>query len=200
MNFVKKIPIKVLNFLFPSKIYGAENIPSGGAVIVCNHFTAFDFLFAMKACREDIYILGKKELFKNRILAKAFKSYNVIPVDRSNVDVNTLLSVLRLLKQGKKLLIFPEGTRNKTGSNKLQPIKGGASIFAVKAKCKIVPMMSLNKLKLFRKTKVMIGNPFEVNEFYNKKLDENSIEEINRIITLKMNEQQIALKNLLNKD
>ncbi len=199
MNFIKKIPIKILNFLFPSKIYGTENLPTGGAVIVCNHFSALDFLFAMKACREDIYILGKKELFKNKFLNAAFKSYNVIPVDRNNVEMTTLLSVLRLLKNGKKVLIFPEGTRNKTGSNNLQPIKGGASIFAVKSKCKIVPMMSLKKLKPFRKTRVIVGKPFELDAFYDIKLDEQQLKRINEIISLKMTEQQQILQGLVNK-
>ena len=200
MNFIKKIPIYVLNFLFPSKIFGKENLPNGSAIIVCNHFTAFDFILALKSCHEDIYILGKKELFNNKLFAKILKSYKVIPVDRNNTDINTLLTVLRLLKHGKKVLIFPEGTRNKTGSTELQPIKGGASIFAIKSKSKIVPMMTQNKLKLFRKTKVMIGKPFELDEFYNTKLDEQSLEKINAILTTKMKEQQLLLTDMVKKD
>lgn len=199
MNFIKKIPIWVLNFLYPSKIYNAENMPSGGAVILCNHFSAFDFIYPMKASKEDVVILGKKEIFNNKLFGKILKSYNVIPVDRENVEVNTIISALKALKRGRKLVIFPEGTRNKTGSNELQVLKGGASIFAIKAKKKVVPMMLLNKPKLFIKTKIIVGEPFELTEFYDLKLNEEIIEKTNNIISEKMKEQYEILLTKISK-
>lgn len=193
MNFIKKIPIWVLNFLYPSKIYNLGNMPDGGAVVLCNHFSAIDFIYPMKACKEDVAILGKKELFNNKILAKAFNAYGVIPVDRDNIDIKTMFSALKTLKCGKKLVIFPEGTRNKTGTSELQPLKGGASIFAIKSKSKIVPIMLLNKPKLFVKTKVIVGEPFELSMFYDIKLNEELLNQINHIITQKMKEQYEVL-------
>ncbi len=199
MNFIKKIPIWILNFLYPSKIYNAENMPDGGAVILCNHFSAFDFIYPMKACKENIAILGKKELFKNKLFAKILKGYGVIPVDRENIDITTIISALKALKTGKKLAIFPEGTRNKTGTNELQSLKVGASIFAIKSKKKIVPMMLLNKPKLFLKTKIIVGTPFELSKFYDLKLNEQVLSEINDIIAQKMKEQYEILVDKISK-
>ena len=74
MNFFKKIPISILNLLYPCKIYGKENMPKDGAVLVCNHFSALDFLFIMRASNTDLHILAKNELFKNKLLGKAFSA------------------------------------------------------------------------------------------------------------------------------
>ncbi len=196
MNFFQKIPIGILNFLYPSKIYGLENMPTDGAVLVCNHFSALDFLFIMKTCREDIHILAKKELFKNKALGKAFSAYGAIPIDRDCPDIKSLLIILRLLKDNKKVAIFPEGTRNKTKTNDLQRIKGGAGIFAVKAKCQVVPVMMLKKAKMFKKTSLIIGKPFDLSEFYGKKLDEQVVAEMGIKIRDKMKEQYEVLSKI----
>ena len=113
--------------------------------------------------------------------------------------MKSLVAAIRVLKDGHKLTIFPEGTRNKTGTNELQPIKGGTVTFAVKAKCPIVPMMLLNKARPFRRTKLIVGKPFSLEEFYSKKLTPEVIEEMDKIVSEKMKEQQAILFELTKK-
>ena len=108
--------------------------------------------------------------------------------------------ILKCLKNNEKVAIFPEGTRNKTKTNDLQEIKGGAGVFAVKAKCCVVPMMMLKKPKLFCKTKVIVGEPFELSEFYDLKLASEVIKSIDDKITCKMNEQYLNLLKLTQKN
>ena len=174
-------------------------MPDGGAVVLCNHFSAIDFIYPMKVCKEDVSILGKKELFKSKVFGKILSSYNVIPVDRDGIDIKTMLTSLKTLKNGGKLVIFPEGTRNKTGTNQLQPLKVGASIFAIKSKTKVVPIMLLNKPKLFIKTKVIVGEAFELSKFYEAKLSEELLNQSNDVITQKMKEQYEILVNKISK-
>ena len=64
MNFFQKIPIFFFSLLYPIKVYGKENIPQGGAVLVCNHFRAIDCGFIARICDKDIKYLAKKEIFK----------------------------------------------------------------------------------------------------------------------------------------
>ena len=109
------------------------------------------------------------------------------------------MAALKVLKEGHKLVVFPEGTRNKSGTTELQEVKGGSMIFAVKAKCPIVPMMLNGKAKAFRKTHLIIGKPFELDEFYGKKLDENDMLKMEKIVSKKMIEQQKKLLDLLSK-
>ena len=99
--------------------------------------------------------------------------------------------------RNKKLIVFPEGTRNKTKTDKIQQIKGGTGVFAVKSKCPIVPIIALKKPRIFIKNSYLIGKPFYLDAFYGKKLDDAVIQEIDELITKKMVETQIELKNLV---
>lgn len=199
MRFIHKIPLFFFNSVYPYKIHGKENIPKGGAVFVCNHFRAIDCGFVADAYNSDIFFLAKNELFKNKLFGKIVKSFGAIPVDRDNPDIKTMMAALRVLKEGHKLVIFPEGTRNKSGTTDLQEIKGGSMIFAVKAKCPIVPMMLNGKAKAFRRTHLIIGEPFELSEFYGKKLDDEDMLKMEKIVSEKMIEQQTKLFDLLSK-
>lgn len=198
MNFIHKIPLFFFNIFYPCKIHGKENIQSGANIFVCNHFRAIDCGFIANVYNKDIFFLAKKELFKNKLFAKIIKSYGAIPVDRENPDLKIMLEILKVLKGGHKLVVFPEGTRNKTGTTELQEMKSGSMIFAVKAKCPITPMMLSGKARIFRKTHIIIGKPFELEEFYNKKVDSSDIIKMENIVRDKMLEQQdILLNNIL---
>lgn len=190
MNFLHKIPLFFFNILYPCKIYGKENIPKGSAVFVCNHFSALDCGYIAKVYNKDIYFLAKKELFKRKLFGKIVTSYGAIPIDREKPDIKSLFVATKVLKDGHKLTIFPEGTRNITGTNELQSIKGGTVVFAVKAKCPIVPMMIENKAKIFRKNSIIIGKPFSLDGFYDKKLTQDAIADMEELVRNKMLEAQ----------
>jgi 1-acyl-sn-glycerol-3-phosphate acyltransferase len=199
MNFFQKIPIFFFSLLYPIKVYGKENIPDGGAVFVCNHFRAIDCGFIARLCDKDIKYLAKKEIFKTKLFSKIVRSYGGIPIDRENPDMKSLLEAIKEIKKGHKLCIFPEGKRNTSGTNQLQEIKGGTVIFSVKAKCPIVPIMMLKKAKIFRRTKIIIGKPFELEEYYGKKLTEQDISDMAKVVREKMIEQQEILINMTSK-
>ncbi|MBE7081061.1 MAG: 1-acyl-sn-glycerol-3-phosphate acyltransferase [Clostridiales bacterium] len=199
MNFFQKIPIFFFSLLYPIKVYGKENIPKGGAVLVSNHFRAIDCGFIARICDKDIKYLAKKEIFKNKLFSKIVRSYGGIPIDRDNPDMKSLLEAIKEIKKGNKLCIFPEGTRNVSGTADLQEIKGGSVIFSVKAKCPIVPIMMLKKAKMFSRTKIIIGKPFELSDYYGKKLSEEDIKALDQIVREKMIEQQNMLKQLSSK-
>lgn len=197
MKFLNKIPLFFFGGVYPSKVYGKENVPEGSAVIVCNHYMALDCAFILKAHRDNVYFLAKNELFKKKWLARIIKSYGAIPIDRDNPDMKSIIAAIKVLKAGNKLTIFPEGTRNKTGSNELQEIKGGTVVFAVKAKCPIVPMMIYKKSKLFRKTHIIVGKPFTLEDFYDKKLTSEVIDEMDKIVSDKMKSEHAKLIELI---
>ncbi|MBE5734137.1 MAG: 1-acyl-sn-glycerol-3-phosphate acyltransferase [Clostridiales bacterium] len=196
MNFFHKTALFCFNLVYPYKIFGKENIPEGGALFVCNHFSAIDCGFVADAYSKDVYFLAKKELFKNKFIGGIIKSFGAIPIDREKADVKAMVSAIKVLKEGHKLVVFPEGTRNKTGTSELQEIKGGSAVFAVKAKCPIVPMMLLKKARPFSVTKLIIGEPFYLDEFYNKKITPEVVEEMDKIVATKMKEQHAILKEL----
>lgn len=170
-QFCENLIMGAFRFLYPAKYYGAENLPEGRAVIVSNHFFALDPLFLYRAYRKkgDIFFLAKKELFRKKRFGNLLKEFGAIPVDRENVDMKTMLSTLRVLKEEHKLVIYPEGTRNKKDSS-LQELKDGAAVFAVRTKSPIIPVMMLKRPRLFCRTKLIFGKPIEFSDYYDKKL------------------------------
>ena len=97
------------------------------------------------------------------------------------------------------MLLFPEGTRNKSGTTNLQPIKGGTALFALRAKVPIVPIMIYKKARLFSRNKLIVGKPFELSDFYDKKCTEEDYALIDKIIFDKMVDEQNNLFNLFKK-
>ena len=175
MNFFHKIPIFFWSWFYPCTIHGKENIPKEGAsVLVCNHFRAIDCGFVARAYNKDVFFLAKKELFEKKLIAKIIKSFGGIPIDREKPDIKSMLLATKVLKEGHKLVIFPEGTRNKT-NDVLMPLKAGSVLFAVRTKCPIVPLRLSKKAKIFRRTHLIVGKPFELSEFYDKKLSDEDI-------------------------
>lgn len=199
-RFKRGVVNTVSALFFPIKIIGKENLPEGGAVVVCNHLSFVDPLYLAKLnVREDYTIIAKKELFKNKFFGNILRKYGGISIDRENPELKTLLAVIKNLKKGEKLLLFPEGTRNKSGTINLQPIKGGTAIFAVRAKAPIVPVMIYKKARLFSRNILIVGKPFELSNFYDKKCTEEDYTLMDKIIFEKMVEEQNNLFAMLKK-
>ncbi|MEX2590123.1 MAG: lysophospholipid acyltransferase family protein [Chitinophagales bacterium] len=131
------------------KIYGKENIEKGQPyIIVCNHQSVADIFIVPYALEMDYRPLGKVELKKIPILGWLF-ARALIFVDRSDErsrrKSNGLLKAV--LKQGISVLIFPEGTRNRTG-RPLKDFYSGAFRIAAETGVPILPMVITGILKL----------------------------------------------------
>ncbi len=176
--FLRKIVTGLVKVLFRVKIHNKENIPAEGALFVCNHLTMLDPVLILNGCSKDIYFLSKQEATKG-LFGKMLIKAGALPVDRANPSMESLIKCIKTLKDGHKLVLFPEGTRNKTGTTEIQPIKEGAAVFAVKAKSKIVPIIIASKPKLFRKTHVLIGEPFELSDYYGVKITDEVTKNMN---------------------
>ena len=92
------------------------------------------------------------------VLGWILKKAGVFAVERGKSDVGAIKRALKCLKSGEKLLLFPEGTRSKTGE--LGPAKGGAAMLAVRTGVPIVPMYIPAEKKWFRRTSVVFGTPY----------------------------------------
>ncbi len=183
--FFKRVATFIVKIFFPYKMYGTENIPEGKCVIVCNHYGLLDFAPFMRLKDKRTYFLAKEEAFKTKWIARFLHNYGAIPVNRESLSVNTVKECIKVLKDDKKLVIFPEGTRNKHGEE-LQPIKGGAIMFATRTNSPVIPVMYAHKQKLFRKSKIIVGKPIDLSEFNGKKLNSDDIDKITEIVSTEM--------------
>lgn len=107
------------------------------------------------------------------------KKLKAIEVNRDGNDVRAVMDSLKCLKNGEKISLFPEGTRNKTDAEML-PFKSGAAVMAIKAKVPVVPMMIYKKPKPFRLNHILMGEPFEFTEYYGRKMTDDLVKEADR--------------------
>ena len=194
MNFFQKIFVGFLNIFYPIKIFGKENIIDGSCLIVCNHLSVVDSLYMAKCFKKHKKaFVSKKEVFENKLIAKIVSSFGAISVDREQPDVSSMLKIVKKIKLGHKIVIFPEGTRNKGKTTELLPIKGGSGVFAVKGKVPILPLSIYRRAKFLQPNYMIIGKPFYLDSFYDKHLTNEDISSISSIITESIYEQQRAL-------
>ena len=198
-HFVQILLAVPIRLSYPTKFIGKENIPKGPCIIASNHTSNLDAVLLAVHTWEKKFYLAKKELFKNKLFGSFLKSVGAIEIDRQATDVGAIKNCMRILKKGKKLVIFPEGTRNHNDDMQLGQVKHGVSMFAIKAKVPIVPMFIAKQPKFWRRNKVIIGKPFLLEEFYDKKLDNEILTQASDIVDAKMNELRESQLNALTK-
>ncbi len=170
------INLIVIEFLFRLKrdIEGFENVPEGACIIACKHQSALDPLY-FPYFFPFMSIILKKELSKVPFMGSFFKNAGTIFIDRSN-QLGSIKEMLKGAKQlfdeGRKLVIFPEGTRVEYG--KREPIKNGITALARKfPELPIVPV-SLDSGKCWPKgsaiipnstVKIKFGHPLSYSEY-----------------------------------
>ena len=176
------IPIMIFH---PTSIKGKKNLPKGRAILSVNHRSNWDYVLFGINSTTKYRVLAKKELFRNKFFGFILRNFGGIEIDREANDINAIKTCMKVLKDDKKLLVFPEGTRLKDESLVMGEIKSGLALIAIKTKTPIVPVWVRNKPKLFRRSIYYIGKPFELEEFYGKKLDEQTLQEADQIVRAK---------------
>jgi len=159
------------------EIYGIENFPKeGGLLLASNHISNLDPVILGSAASRPIYFMAKDSLFKNHFFKNVMLSFNSYPLNRDKGDLAALRNALNLLKEGKVITIFPEGTRSPDGT--IQKGKAGVGLLAVKSKTKILPVkiegsdksMPRN-CKFIKPSKIIVrfGKPIDCSEYGNRK-------------------------------
>ncbi len=159
-NFVVRLVGVVLWPIYRLKVVGSENIPKGPAVVCGNHTANIDsvMLFLAFKLKERPAVIAKAELFKTAIARWFFPKMGIFPVHRGKADLAAIKKSLSVLKNGQKLIIFPEGTRVKSGE--LGDGKSGAAMFAMRTSSPVLPVYITPGKKAFRGCTVTFGKPF----------------------------------------
>lgn len=171
------------------KIYGEENIPKKGPLIVAgNHVSMLDPLVLATSINRITRFMAKKELFKFPPFGWYLRKIGCFPVERGRGDTEAMKTSLKILRNGEVLGMFPEGTRNKTG--KIGKAQLGIVMLALKVKAPIIPCGISNVMEGKRPITVRIGQPFHLDQYYDQKLNKTRKEEI-ALLVMKRIAQQI---------
>ena len=124
--------------LFRYKVHEIDNLPKSGSFIMTpNHVSFLDPPAAGISVPRKMNYLGKKELFSNRYFSWYMRKIRIIPMDRDVIGYGGIKEVIRKIKEGIPIVIFPEGTRG-DGISFLEP-EPGAAYFALKFDLPVVP-------------------------------------------------------------
>lgn len=170
--------------LYPHEYIGRENIPEGAAVFCPDHSNALDPILVSLAIGKEHYVrhLAKSDL-KVPFLGWYMKNSGSIFVKRGESDIEAYKECVNALRAGDKLLVFPEGTRVH-GNNVVKP-KSGAVRMAIRANVPIVPVYVPRDKKLFRRTRVVFGEPYYAQRTGDKTYDDLADELMEKIWALR---------------
>ena len=132
------------------QVFGKENIPTeGGFMMYSNHQGMFDVVAISSTCPIPLGIVFKKELSNLPLLKQIIACTKSFPMDREDVrqSLTVIQNVTKEVQEGRNYVIFPEGTRSKSGNQMLE-FHGGSFRCAVKAKCPIIPIACIDCFKV----------------------------------------------------
>lgn len=182
-----------MKIFYNLRFEGKENIPKeGGYIYASNHRSYTDPVLITLPVRKRFAYMAKSELFEQNIFFTALiKMMGAFPVVRGAGDGKAIALAVEKLKQGKNLVIFPEGTRSYDG--KVGRGKTGVAVIAAQAGVDVVPVGIVfegRKLKFRSKIIVRFGKPIPASEL---KIESNSVSELKALKTTIMT----AITNLV---
>ncbi|MFN2616354.1 MAG: 1-acyl-sn-glycerol-3-phosphate acyltransferase [Thermoleophilaceae bacterium] len=117
---------------------GRRHIPDGAVILATNHRSFLDPFLVGICASHPVYFMAKKELFRNRLLGWLLSRLGAFPVRRGESDAEAVRTSLELLERGQPVVIFPEGTRIRTGS--LAAPRRGVGRLALASGAPVVPI------------------------------------------------------------
>ena len=170
-------------------IHRERMIQTGPVIAAMNHQSYLDPPLAGNACDRAIYFLAKKSLLEVPVLRWLLPKLNVIPVDLAGNDRTALKTLIRVLRAGECVLVFPEGSRTPDG--KLQPALPGVGFVIAKTRVPVVPMRIFGafdvwpiggKLRLWHRITLVVGQPIHFSDADLQSADRNTYAAISQRI------------------
>lgn len=149
------------------QVVGREKIIQDGSVLIAsNHESFLDPPLVGIAWDDSVYYLARKTLFRGP--GKwIYPRWNAIPIDQDAPDMSSLKKIIKLLRGGEQVVVFPEGARTLTGE--LQPGEAGVGLIAAKSRAIIQPVRIFGAYEAlprgsararFHPITIVIGDPF----------------------------------------
>lgn len=207
--FLRKTPMTILyrivlalvwlffKIFYRHRVYGLEHFYTGSAIIAANHGSFYDPPLVAVSWPDAVHFLARETLFRGFIFKRLITALNAHPVSGDAADVSVLRMILQELKGGKKVILFPEGTRSLDGV--VQEFKPGLALLAQRSGSAVIPTFvdgyhvwprSKTWPKFWGKTKVVFGKPVFWSEF--EHLEKRAAQ---HLFTQKIRNEIIALQH-----
>ncbi len=132
----KYLALFLLKLLFHFRVAGRASIPrEGPCIIISNHSSYLDPIVIGCASPRRVYFVAKEELFRHPVARFFLHQLGAFPLRRQETDQTAVKKIFALLKRGKVVCLFPEGTRN---DGVLREFKSGVIKLLLRARVPIV--------------------------------------------------------------
>jgi 1-acyl-sn-glycerol-3-phosphate acyltransferase len=165
--FFKNLAKLLAKIFFRFRVIHPERLPqTGGLILAANHQSYFDPPLVGICSKRAVHYLARKTLMEWPFFGPLFPDMNVIPVDRDGNDMSALKTVIRKIKDGEGVVLFPEGTRSRDGN--LQPGQAGVGLVIAKTLAPVVPVRIFGSYEAFPRgskgvklhpIRVVVGEP-----------------------------------------
>ncbi|MBR5250571.1 MAG: 1-acyl-sn-glycerol-3-phosphate acyltransferase, partial [Clostridia bacterium] len=184
----------------PVKVLQNTKLKDDRVIYCINHTSNWDFVTVLESFDIDPICAYKEEFRKNKFLSRLFDSLGYVAVKRGEADINAIKIFMSALKQGRSLLIAPEGTRNKVHDGSLMPFKEGAVMLSIKTKTPIIPIYIYHprnkKDKITSTTNIVVGKKVEFDDLYGMPLTKETLTNANqRLFEEFLNAKEICDKH-----
>jgi 1-acyl-sn-glycerol-3-phosphate acyltransferase len=120
--------------------YGRDNIPKTGPfVLISNHQSYLDPMLCGIPLKRRVNFLARETLFHHWLFGRMITSVGTIPVKLGEGDISAIRKAIDILKQGRGICLFPEGTRSRDG--KITPFKPGFGLLCRRGGAAVVPVV-----------------------------------------------------------
>ena len=125
---------------FKVRTYGRDNIPKKGPfVLISNHQSFLDPMLCGGPIKRRVSFLARESLFNHWLFGRMIRSVGTIPVRLGEADISAMRRVIDVLKKGRGVCLFPEGTRSEDG--RITPFKPGFGLLCRRGKAAVVPVV-----------------------------------------------------------
>ncbi|MFC2091809.1 lysophospholipid acyltransferase family protein [Elusimicrobiota bacterium] len=198
--------LKIIFFLlYRLKTAGVKDIPKRGPlIIVMNHQSYLDPPILAAMCPRQVHYMVHEEVYNVPVLHTWIKLMGSFPVAQGVRSISAFREALKLLKKGEVVGIFPEGGilltqyKDVDEAEVIGSAYAGMIRLAIRGKAPILPVgisgsgralpkesiPMLKKIPRFTKIKIHYGKPISLKEYYRKKLDNNTLNDLTEKITL----------------
>lgn len=157
---VARVLLRILfKLLYRFEAIGAAHVPErGGVILASNHTSLLDPIALGIGMDRKIHYMAKAELFKIPGFGAMISNLGAFPVKRGGVSKEAIRTAIGILREGKAMGIFPEGTRQDVGLMG----KRGAISMAFRAGAAVVPVALVGSYRPFTKMKAVYGAPLDL--------------------------------------
>jgi len=159
----------VFKIIYRMKIYGRENIPAAGRLVLCsNHLSYIDPVLTGLCITRCIYFMAKIQLFSNKFVTAVVTWFNTFPVNRGAFDRQAIRNSVAILNAEQIVGLYPEGTRSTDGNIKeghkgvgLISIMGNSPVLPVAITGSNMIIQKPHKRLFFPEVRIAFGKPID---------------------------------------